>query len=91
MGSTVTLTHLIYFSTNSTTVTLRNTLSVLSLLFLLPLPHNSDIAQHATELAKSVIQLTESAKENPSTEEFDVAMQDLVKKYIDFEQIIAKT
>jgi len=51
----------------------------------------SDIAQHATELAKSVITLTESAKENPSTVEFDAAMQNLVKKYIDFEQIIAKT
>jgi len=51
----------------------------------------SEIAKHATELAKSVITLTESAKENPSTEEFDAAMQELVKKYIDFEQIIAKT
>lgn len=51
----------------------------------------SDIAQHATELAKSVIALTESAKDNPEIEEFDAAMQALVKKYIDFEQIIAKT
>lgn len=51
----------------------------------------SDIAAHATSLAKSVIALTESAKHNPDTEKFDAVMQDLVKKYIDFEQIIAKT
>merc|ERR1711990_715550 len=50
----------------------------------------SEIAQHATELAKSVIHLTQSAQQNPETDVFDTAMEDLVKKYIEFEQIIAK-
>ena len=51
----------------------------------------SEIAQHATELAESVIGLTDLAKENASTEKFDDAMEQLVKKYTDFEQIITKT
>jgi hypothetical protein len=39
----------------------------------------SEIAARATELATSVIQLTESARQNPTEEQFDAAMNELVE------------
>ena len=43
----------------------------------------------ASDFAESVDKLVETMIENPAADEFDAAMKQLVKKYVDFEKIIA--